>query len=519
MPPITSNKKNRYPGIRSFEKGDKSLFYGRSREIEELYNLIKIKPVVVLFGKSGLGKTSLLQAGVGPLLEEQLFFPLLIRLQNVSISPSKSVLDALEPFLDSTKLEKLGGKTNNKIWDHLSACTFKTEKGGTAIPVLVFDQFEELFNHPKKVQEEWTTHIGDLIDGRLPEDIEDALNNVPRAQRTTELMEWYRGPEVKVVFAIRSDRVSELHSLRYEIPAILQNRYELKPLHSRQATEAIEKPATLEGADYTTLPFSFAPETIQKIQKELSNELDEIESFQLQIVCQHIEEKVKEQQEKGNKNIVVTPDYLGDKNGIKNILKNYYGTQIASLGTEEEQLSARKLLEEGLIMSKRRIGVAEAVVKETYNIDENLLGKLLASRLIRPEDTRLGRTYEISHDTLVKPILEAYEKRRVKEDRLIAFQEQREQDKELQRRSKIKNLTIVGILLATLTSFAFYQMYTAQKALKDYKNQTRELEFQTQELEFKATELEAAKEILVEKGVNKDTATQQIEARTNEKIK
>jgi conflict system STAND superfamily ATPase len=510
MAPITINKKNRYPGIRSFEKGDKALFYGRSREIEELYSLIKIKPVIVLFGKSGLGKTSLLKAGVGPLLEEQFFLPLLIRLQNVTISPEKSVLDALEPFLDAAKLEKFGGKTNNKIWDYLNACSFKNEAGHTMTPILIFDQFEELFNHSKEIQKEWTTHLGALIDGRLPKDIESELSQIPRAQRTPEIMEWYTPPAVKVVFAIRSDRMSELHQLRYEIPAILQNRYELQPLHTQQAKEAIEKPAALTDSDFSTLPFSFAPETLQKIQKELSNKQNEIESFQLQIVCQYIEQKVKEIQEKAsidkskkdNQHVIVTADFLGDADGIKNILKNYYDTQVASLGTAEEQLTVRKFLEEGLIMNKRRISVAEAAVKESYLVSDELLGKLLFSRLIRPEDTRLGRTYEISHDTLVKPILEAYEKRRIKEERIATFQKEKEEEKLKQKKIRRRNLSILTFLLVGLTSIAIYGWVRADQETKRAEKSNKEIILVRDSLQQAYLDIQLAKDSLAQENLN-----------------
>jgi hypothetical protein len=475
MAPQKTLHNNRYPGIRSFETRDQNLFYGRNKEIDELYNYIKIKPLVVLFGKSGLGKTSLLKAGVGPLLIKQGFFPLVIRLQDVNVSPTTTVLTALEPYINSSLLEKYGGKSNNKIWEALQATQFTNPNGTTATPVLVFDQFEELFNHPPAVKEEWTSFIGDIIEERIPKDVEDAIYKIPRSERTKELMGWYTPRPLKVVFAIRSDRMSELHQLRFEIPAILQNRYELKPLNITQAKDAIERPAALTGKNFSTAPFTFAPETIEKIQKELSNELKEIESFQLQIVCQHVEQKVKEQQLNSKESIVVTPDYLGDKTGIKDILKNYYKTQLNLLGTEDQQLAARKLLEEGLIMNKRRIGVAEAVVQESYNIDDELLTKLLNSRLIRPEDTRLGRTYEISHDTLVKPILEAYEKRRVQEERLQERDKRRKEEKEKMRRQKVRNLTVVGILLALLAGWALYKSSIATKQTKLAKVKAAEL--------------------------------------------
>jgi hypothetical protein len=474
MPPA----KNRYPGIRSFEADDQILFYGRSREIDELFNLIKIKPLVVLFGKSGLGKTSLLKAGVGPLLQKQYYYPVMIRLQDTDVPPSVSVLNGLEKYIDNDLLNKYGGKTKNKIWESLNAASFKTADGVAATPVLIFDQFEELFNHPKKVQEAFTSHIGDLIENRLPADIEGALNQIPRSQRSKELMAWFQPPNVKIIFAIRSDRMSELHKMRFEIPAILQNRYELKPLHAQQAIDAIEKPAALSGNEFNTLPFTFAPETIEKIQSELSNEFDEIESFQLQIICQYIERGVKKEQTDGKKDIVVKPGDLGGEEGIQGILKNYYNNQISLLGTNEEQSAARKLLEEGLIVNKRRIGVAEAMVKESYNISDNLLEKLLTSRLIRPEDTRLGRTYEISHDTLVKPILDALKRRKAGEQRMEEIRERLDIQK---RRKRARIAAVVNLLIALGCGIGLIFVYGWYKDAKRLKTEAEEAKAQLAE--------------------------------------
>ncbi len=55
----------RYPGPHSFSDNelDQRLFFGRKRESAELAQRIQAARMLVLFSKSGLGKTSLLQAG------------------------------------------------------------------------------------------------------------------------------------------------------------------------------------------------------------------------------------------------------------------------------------------------------------------------------------------------------------------------------------------------------------------------------------------------------------------------
>ena len=77
----------RYPGPRSFndEGIDEHLFFGRDAEIAALSNRIQARRTLVLFGRSGLGKTSLIQAGLFPALRKLGYLPISIRLNNPKI--------------------------------------------------------------------------------------------------------------------------------------------------------------------------------------------------------------------------------------------------------------------------------------------------------------------------------------------------------------------------------------------------------------------------------------------------
>jgi hypothetical protein len=58
-----------YKGLRPFEEGDQKYFFGRTRDQKVVISSLYGSSLTVLYGASGVGKTSLLRAGVVPELE------------------------------------------------------------------------------------------------------------------------------------------------------------------------------------------------------------------------------------------------------------------------------------------------------------------------------------------------------------------------------------------------------------------------------------------------------------------
>ena len=63
-------KLTRYLGVQPFKTSDKHIFFGRDEDIDNLLDLIMLEKLIVLFGKSGYGKSSLLSAGIVPKLTD-----------------------------------------------------------------------------------------------------------------------------------------------------------------------------------------------------------------------------------------------------------------------------------------------------------------------------------------------------------------------------------------------------------------------------------------------------------------
>ena len=63
--------KRRYPGVSPFTSDQKNIFFGRDNDIKKLQKLLSLRKQVLLYSKSGIGKTSLLNAGVLPKFEKK----------------------------------------------------------------------------------------------------------------------------------------------------------------------------------------------------------------------------------------------------------------------------------------------------------------------------------------------------------------------------------------------------------------------------------------------------------------
>ncbi|MCB0528778.1 MAG: hypothetical protein KDC65_09910 [Saprospiraceae bacterium] len=438
---------SRYPGIRAFERSETAQFFGRQRETQELFSMVKVKPLTVLFAKSGIGKTSLINAGLGPLLEQNGYLPIKIRLQDTALSPVETVKKVLEHRLNRDLLKRYG-QAPFSLWEYLRACNFESGSGEAQVPVLVFDQFEELFNHPRDAQLALTLALADLINDRLPDAVQARFRSFPRQERSDEMLHWFSPQKIRVLFAIRTDRMGELDRLKQHIPTVLHDRFYLRPLGEAEAREAIVQPAALREGNYQTAPFGYSEAALQSMLQGLENDNGEVESFQLQILCQQIE---KIAAERGLKQI--NPDDFGGAEGINTILNDYYEREIGKL-PEAEQAQARRFIEEGLIVNGRRVGMPEGAENTRFGVSEALLNRLLESRLIRTEIIHLGKIYELSHDTLVEPVLRSYEQRRIAEERaeaMRALEQERARLRELsKKRRRARLFAIAGFGLATL---------------------------------------------------------------------
>src|SRR6516164_7590584 len=76
----TVDEKNPWLGLASFTEETRAYFFGREEEVAELARRVQRKLLTLLFGQSGLGKTSILRAGLVPRLRGQGYCPIYVRI-------------------------------------------------------------------------------------------------------------------------------------------------------------------------------------------------------------------------------------------------------------------------------------------------------------------------------------------------------------------------------------------------------------------------------------------------------
>jgi len=116
-------------------------------------------------------------------------------------------------------------------------------------------------------------------------------------------------------------------------------------------------------------------------------------------------EKTNITQDNVRLNVALSREDIGN---LDSVLRDYYHGQIKNLGKRKDRKLARRLLQDHLILpkSRQRTSKDAAYIKEILGIEFGLLDQLEESRLIRRiQKQGTNPIYEVSHDTLIEPIL------------------------------------------------------------------------------------------------------------------
>ena len=396
--------RNRYPGAQPFSDDEVSrkVFFGRETAAGELADKILANQLVTVYARSGLGKTSLLKAGVAPLLRDKGYLPLFVRVNDLRIGPYYAILETIAGEAARQNIEYVPRRWES-LWSFFKTAEFWRDDH-LLTPVLILDQFEELFTlQSEEVRAHFLSELSYVIRGVRPPHYEEA----PPGEELSE-----RPPPLRVVLSLREDCLGLLEDAAEDIPQILDARFRLAPLDLRAAHEAIVRPAAVTDPGLETTPFAVDPAAVDAIMGYLSRAHTPVvgqhrryvEPFQLQLICRRMEQIAGTRQKTSGADLTITMADLGGEAGLNKTLRKFYKGAIGSLPDRRGRRASRRLCKNHLISTEgRRLSLEEHEIHGQLKLSKETLGRLVAARLLRSESRSESTYYELSHERWSSP--------------------------------------------------------------------------------------------------------------------
>lgn len=415
---------NPWKGLNTYVEGE--VLYGRDEEIAQLTAQVTRSTQTVLYGRSGIGKSSIINAGIFPLVRHEGYFPVSIRLEHNAESYTQQVHRAVTAALNDLRPGREGGPVRGRaeelvplhtteekesLWEFFHRFRYFDHQGRPIRPLVVIDQFEEIFTlaSERKAVDGFFRQLADLLNGIMPDEL---IPDAPEASETdpndlfsglTEQMAtqaYLSTPEFSLVFVLREDFLSYLERATAFIPPLKNNRFSLRPINDEQAAAVIMQPRP------GLVPIDVAEFIIQRIASDDTVHIDgvpevEIDSAILSLYLSRLYDKML-QQHLDAFTLELVETYSS------NIISDFYEESTRGLS-----YSALRFLEEELINKEgRRDNRDRLTVMERTGLSASQLEHLVRDvKLLRQFSYGGTLRIEFIHDILCPTIVAHREKR------------------------------------------------------------------------------------------------------------
>lgn len=342
-----------YLGLRPFREEDEPFFFGRKLPSQQVAHAIQQTPIVTLVGAAGSGKTSLVQAGVVPLLREQS-----AEWQIITIPATKSPFHALantfatllEPYLSPTeRLPRVESLT-----EQLQTGLLSLETLLPALPshlLLIFDDWDQQL---VDLSTQERVHLFEML--VAVSQAYSALRLLLIVRATSDLPAW-QAENVTVTLPLPPR--ADLQCMIIE-PVALQN----VPIEGQLVTELLDK---LEGQPGVLPLLAFVLELLWKQRREPS----------------------------------ITYAALSALGGVEGVLANYARRIMAGYSTENQQTAHTIFLQ---LIQQDAAGdfIRQDTPFHHFSATEQaLLRQLAADRLVTVEAQSQAVMAQIAHNALI----------------------------------------------------------------------------------------------------------------------
>ena len=376
-------KINPYKELQSFTESDKEYFFGRKHEAEELLNNINKYNIVGLFGESGTGKTSLINAGIIPKFKIEGFTTISIRCLD---EPIKRLREELLKTLKENKVssQSMEELASTDTFPHLLIQLKSIIESENLNLIVIIDQFEEIFTRAREDERE-----------QLSIGIIESLASPPKKGKISFLL------------SLREDYIGELWdwSHLYKLEDAWIHQYRIKRLTEEKALEAIVEPLRKLGIK---IEDKFVLQLILELKRIGDNF---IYPPYLQIVCSKLFEEYKNQNSSSKPTIEFGKSLIHSDENVESIIADYLSESMLYGLTEDEKYLAQNVLDlltgsEGLRTFLSIEDISRYLLITTTNA-QHIIEHLVKKKIVHPVTERdIVSGYELVHDFLSKKFFE-----------------------------------------------------------------------------------------------------------------
>ena len=357
--------KSPFKFLDSFTLADRDFFFGREKEIVELFRRVYESKILLVYGVSGTGKSSLINCGLASRFDDSDWLPVNVR-RGSNIIESLDVAIKKQAIKSLNKEQSISEKLQSIYLDH-----FK--------PIfLIFDQFEELFVFGSlQERTDFIRLLKEIVDSKVP---------------------------CQIIIVIREEFLAEITGFEFDIPEIFSNRYRVEKMQRSNAVSTIERGCKAHSIE---IEQGFSEELINK----LCPSCNEIELTYLQIYLDRIFRiTVAEKDENGN--LRFSKEILTRAGSVSDLLGQFLEEQLRQFDNPDMGMAILKsfVSVEGTSRQMTGMGMLHSIGAFGIEINEpdliKHLTKFVDLRILKERND--AGYFELRHDALASKIYEKF---------------------------------------------------------------------------------------------------------------
>ncbi|MEO5998265.1 MAG: ATP-binding protein [Chitinophagaceae bacterium] len=375
-------KKYPFKFLDSYNQHDTDIFFGRDEEVAALYEMISQTSILLVYGASGTGKTSIIQCGLAGRFKSYEWMPLMVRRgSNINASLEKQLTEAGGNEIDDDDLLIKG---SNRKLSGLGRLIKGVYINNFKPIYLIFDQFEELYVlGTKEEQQIFIESIKQILNAAQP---------------------------VKIIFSIREEYLGHLYEFEKAVPQLLRKKLRIEPMTLDKVRDVIQGINNFKDSSVTIKADEvdiITQEIFEKIKGKKKTLTIQLPYLQVFLDKLYVETTGDESRQA---DAVITTDILKRIGDIGDVLRNFLEEQVKKIS---EKLSAGntvvatetiwKILSPFCTLEGTKVPIAKKELSERLPIlDISLINaavdNFVNSRIVNFAENE--NLYELAHDSL-----------------------------------------------------------------------------------------------------------------------